>query len=790
MAPIVGPLAALAAKVALRPPRLPLISNVTGTWMTAEQATNSHYWASQAQHTVRFAPGLEQVFADPEQVLLEVGPGTLLTTLARSHPARASAQAVVPSLRPADDRQSDLAFLLNAVGELWLHSIPIDWLAFHANERRQRVSLPTYPFERKRYWTGSAIPRSAAVAHPRPSSETKLPITEWLSAPAWRRSRLPVPYRPGDLSILGRHWIVFVGGTAFDEALVARLRCEAGLRVVTVVPGDDFRALGSAVFAINPEDEAQYRALLDHVTAEFGPVDVVAHLWLHRRFPTVHENDGETQRLGFYSLLALVKALGRDSGAMSVWVVTSNAQAVADTNDRLDIGKATLLGLASVVPQEYGAIRCRSLDFSDAGLLADEASDERLTQLLSELADPSGEAEVAYRGRQRWVLAPEPLHSSYPSVSLLLRRNGVYLITGGLGHIGSCIGEYLARTCRATLVLTSRSGLPAEHLWSEWIATHEGDDPVRQRILRVRRLRDLGADVIIRVVDVADRETMARLIAELRPSSGGLHGVIHAAGVVDSGHLRFIEETTPRLASEALRPHVAGTMILDEVLQDCPIDFCALISSLSSLVGGLTYGAHAAGHRFMDAVAQARARRSPGGPRWITINYDTWRVDSRDQHRLGSGAAHLNLTAEEGVEVFARSLSLGGGQVLVSTTALSDRIAQARRSFDRVSSTPLNVLPSQAQPASAASDPVEIDDLVRQTFQAVLGLPKVHPNDNFFALGGASLLFLDVISRLDRALGIRIPLVEAFRALSAIDLAALCARCVGARAAGTIGARR
>jgi thioesterase domain-containing protein/acyl carrier protein len=165
MEPVLAPFAARLRQVALAPPRIPFLSNLTGTWATAAEATDPEYWVRHLRQTVRFAAGLGEVLALPAPVLLEVGPGRALTTLARQHPARAAARLISPSLGPASDPGSDLEHALGALGRAWLAAVPLDWAGFHAHERRRRVPLPSYPFERRRFWLdGLAAPAGSSAS--------------------------------------------------------------------------------------------------------------------------------------------------------------------------------------------------------------------------------------------------------------------------------------------------------------------------------------------------------------------------------------------------------------------------------------------------------------------------------------------------------------------------------------------------------------------------------------------------------------------------------------------------
>ena len=144
----------LLAGFALSPPRIPIISNLTAKRMRDSEATDPKYWVRHLRQTVRFSESLASLMSGEPVVLLEVGPGTTLSTLAKQQPA-AAAHHIVSCTRHPKDAHADLAVLLQAMGQLWLAGTGPDWLRFNARQRRLRVRLPTYPFERKRHWVAA-----------------------------------------------------------------------------------------------------------------------------------------------------------------------------------------------------------------------------------------------------------------------------------------------------------------------------------------------------------------------------------------------------------------------------------------------------------------------------------------------------------------------------------------------------------------------------------------------------------------------------------------------------------
>lgn len=167
MDPILEPFTAEVRKIQLNPPKTPYVSGVTGNWITKEEATNPLYWARHFRETVQFAKGIAHFREREDCILLEVGPGNVLTTLARQHAAKSAEQIVVSSLTDGAPQISESVAIQQALGWLWLGGVQPTWVNFHGKPKRRRISLPTYPFERKRFWLEtSQVDRSSPVQMP------------------------------------------------------------------------------------------------------------------------------------------------------------------------------------------------------------------------------------------------------------------------------------------------------------------------------------------------------------------------------------------------------------------------------------------------------------------------------------------------------------------------------------------------------------------------------------------------------------------------------------------------
>ena len=781
MESILAPFAEQVRRVKLNPPEMRYVSNVTGSWITAADATDPNYWARHLRQTVRFAEGLRQIARDPEVALLEIGPGRVLSAFARQQEAQAASRVVLASLRHPREEQSDVAFLLNSVGRLWLAGVPLDWAGLYRHERRQRLPLPTYPFERQRYWIEAQKPAEGAPA--RLSSGRHADIANWFYVPVWKRTGPLTPSSHGNGQVHGAHWLVFSDAHGLGSRLVQRLE-QAGQDVTTVVVGETFARRSERVYALNPRQHDAYDALLAELRAQGKMPEKIAHLWNvtpDGQAQSAGEFSSGYQDTGFYSLLFLAQALGKQiAERLHLGVVSSQMQAVTG-EEALCPEKATLLGACKVIPQEYPHRTCRSIDLLVPTI--GTPSDERLIdQLTAELTARASESVVAYRESQRWVRTFEAKRLD-PAVEgrSRLREGGVYLITGGLGGIGLVLAEHLARTVRARLVLVGRSTFPERAEWAAWLAAHEDQDTISRNIRRIQAMEESGAQCLILSADVADLQAMQDVIKRTTERFGEIHGVIHAAGVAGGG---MIQLKTPETAARVLAPKVQGTLVLDTVLKEVPLDFLVLCSSLSSLLGGFGQVDYCAANAFLDAFAHRPAARD--GRFVVAINWDTWQevgmaantVVPRELEAQRAESLRQGITSAEGVDAFTRILHAALPQVVVSTRDLRARsqvstappAPTARMAEEQVPlAGPKHPRPDLAKVYVAARS--EVEQTIADLWQEFLGVERVGMDDDFFELGGHSLLAIQVLSRLRDTFHVELPVHMLFDAPTVADLA-------------------
>lgn len=728
MDPILDAFRAEIKKIKFKAPQIPYISNVTGDWITEEEATNPDYWLTHLRRTVRFNDGLEALFKPNHQLFIEVGPGKGLSTLAQRHPAKPSKLLSIASLRHVQEAQSDVFCLLRAVGQLWLRGVKVNWPQFHDPAQRRRVPLPTYPFERQRFWI-DLQPFARQPAEP----SGRLDLDDWFYTPVWKQSVLQ------SASSAVNSWLLFVD----DAGLGAQLATQLPGRVITVKQGTAFAKLSDTEYAIDPRRPEDYESLL----AELRAVpEKLVHLW------SVTEDSQSLEGIldnSFYSLLFLAQALGqhllnadltdKNADRFELLVVSNSLHKVVG-DERLDPAKATLLGPCRVIPQEYPNVDCRSID---VGL--------NPVGLLGELKANVGDKVVAYRNGRRWVQTFERVRLNGKDAPSRLREKGVYLITGGLGGVGLEIAEYLAGTVRARLVLLGRTS---------------------KEIERIEKLKSLGAEVLVLTADVADEDGLTATLAEARRVFGTINGVVHAAGLPPKS---IMQRETRETAGQVLFPKVHGTELLSRLLREDKLDFFLLCSSMRAITGGPGAAAYCAANSFLDAFAQAR--ESTDGPLTITVDWDGWNRVGMDL--ISASEDDLGMSAEEGVEAFQRILSDPLPQVIVSTHPLQAVIDQ----HSSLNNTALIEEYTANRKAAAlhprpelqnnyAAPQNRIEQTLARIWSELLGVENIGRDDNFFDLGGDSVVSIQIIVRAKQA-GLQLTAKQVFEHQTIAGLAAV-----------------
>ena len=765
---IIQPFEDLLRGIEINSPKIPYISNLTGSWVTAQELADPAYWSRHLRNTVLFAAGLDVLFDNPTRIFVEVGPGQTLSSLVRSNPSRQPGQLVISSMRHPKNQLSDSHVLLNGLGRLWLGGVEIDWTGYYRYQSQLRVPLPGYPFERQKHWIEPANDFAAS----RPSTARRS-LEDWFYVPGWKPAIAPWVQQSAQLR--NGCWLVFADGSRLCQHFIGQLR-EQGRDVTVVMPGNDFNRLEAGEFALRPGHRADMAFLLEELKKSGKWPNTIVHLWSGAVSQTTQISGNDIDRSlasGFYSLLHLAQILAEypSPDTVELNVVATGTQSV-NGEEVLCPENATALGLCHVIPQEQYRIRCRFIDVE----VPNERVDQELIarHLLSELSSSAIDSVVALRNSGRWTRVFEPVYLNEPQQPHPhLRHQGVYLITGGLGNIGLHLAHYLATSVSARLVLIGRSEIPPRDAWDTELATRGEDSNVGRKILALRALEQAGADVFALSVDVADETQMRKAVDQVIARYGQINGVIHAAATNDQQSFQLLRDLDEDACELQFGPKIKGLQVLDQVLQGQKPDFCILMSSLASLLGGLRFAAYASANAYLDTFAQSQSGR---GLPWLSVNWDGWQFGGSAASDK-SAVAQRAMLPEEGVAAIARLLGVSAtSRMAVSTWDLQARFEQWATSPQKIAGDVVesgdaananqqgtrSAWITSAAMAGGAEGSIsqaphlesaqDIERFLCEIWQELLGVEGVTVDDNFFELGGDSLLALQVTSRLRQSL--------------------------------------
>ncbi len=489
-------------------------------------------------------------------------------------------------------------------------------------------------------------------------------VRDWLYELQWRPKELTTVEPATQDS--RTTWLIFADRGGVGNALSRWLEAR-GQRSILVARGDTYEQIDGEHYRLRADQPEDMRRMFESALASHQPsCRGIVHLWSLDDVPpdlTTLASLNAAEVLGCGNVLLLVQELARRESPdlPRLWLVTRGAQAVGEEIYPVSVGQSPLWGLGRVIAQEYPANWGGLVDL-DPGSSPDEAI---ARQLWEQLSSTDSEDQLAFRQGRRYVarLARKP-PSPAQAASVPWRTDASYLITGGLGGLGLLVARWMVEQGARRLILLGRTRLPPRSNWS----SVEPDGRSARQITAIRELEALGAQVHLASVDVADEGELRRFLDKFRAEGWPpIHGVVHAAGVLQDGLLVQLDAAA---LNTVLRPKVAGGWLLHRLLKDDPLDFFILFSSAGSVMGQPGQGNYAAANAFLDALAHHR--RSEGRPA-LSIDWGAWAAEgfaeSVGGQRLTERLAHLGvrqIESERALEILGRLLRQAAAQVVAA----------------------------------------------------------------------------------------------------------------------------
>lgn len=615
-------LQAVAETLHFHPPKVAVVSTLTGKLAEPGQLEQAEYWVRQVREAVRFSDGIRELSNHGASAFIELGPSPTLCGIGAACLSSETMRgdtgcepAWLPSLVP---KKGDVTVIQRSLTELHARHVGINWKAYFEPFSCKRVLLPTYAFQREVIGHNGVAVKPDVNGHATTSSQgTNLPSTG--SFP------LEIKWNPihvDNLRPTRGVWGLWdsAGTESLTDYVRNALSTVEGLRLVLV---NDLEEVAGLDGLICPwESDAA-----SHTPGQAGQLTVKALTQLQR-----------VSSIGFSNPI--------------VWVTRQAIGTGAAASELLQgIGAAPLWGLMRSVRSEQSEMRLRLVDLD-----AETEAGGTAPNIISSILALNDEPECAIRGDQ--ILVPRIAHAEDPGSVIpslkeepLIRPDGAVLITGGLGDLGAHVARFLASRHEVRdLVLVSRRGMAAPNAKSV-----------------VAELASLGANATVVTGSVDDLGSMQRIM-ELFNQNRPLRGIVHAAGVADTGILSTLR---PERCSEVFAPKVSGAWNMHTMTKDLDLDIFVLFSSISGVIGLPGVGLYAAANAFLDALAHLRI--ATGLPA-TSIAFGTWQGDGMAAGHSGTIRAHTSqfgrspLTHEEGLRLFHQAAS--SGRALTVATSL------------------------------------------------------------------------------------------------------------------------
>lgn len=789
MTPMIEQFSEVARQTAYAAPKLALIANLTGEIATAD-TISADYWRRHIRQPVRFSDGMATLNEQGCNVFIEVGPKPVLLGMGQRCLPQ-SDQLWLPTLRQGhpDNQQ-----MLHTLGALYVQGADVDWANLYAGSTSHKVDLPTYPFQRQRYWVkegksgqvndkvpapplvdllhrGEAQQLTALLEQKGAFSQEQaalLPeignllvqlyqrqvadieqerssdkLADWFYRIDWSaspRQDLPLPV------LAQESWLILADQMGVGARLAELLR-QHDKQCFLVYPGETYRE-ADGVWTVAPDSLADFERLCASLSLA-GKSQGVIHLWgLDFDDPEIANaaDLNATQTLLCQSAFHLVQALLKQGGSSRLWMVTQGATAAQ--HGLTAPAQSTLWGLGRVIaleaPQLWGGL----IDLAPARTGDDEELEAAAAILLTEVWHAQGEDQLAFRHGERYVarLAKVEKPAFKQRAQIRLYEDATYLITGGLGALGLHVARWMIKQGAKHLVLTGRRGITGKE---EIVAE------LTQNGVNVKALR----------ADVANAGDVADLLAEIGASMPPLCGIIHAAGVLDDGIL--LHQSWDRF-QKVMDPKILGAWNLYDQTQNLPLEFLVFFSSATAILGNAGQGNYAAANIFMDALAEsAQSQKRPV----LSINWGSWSEDGMAARSNSQGESAI--PPEIGLQALAYLLAelkeqMTGKQIGVMNidwpqfvenlpsqspffSLLTDRLADSKQTGQPA-----------FLPLLRAALPDERHEIlqgyVKTEVAHVLGAQESPDSaQGFFDLGMDSLMALQLSNRLIAGLGIELP---------------------------------
>jgi len=683
--------------IKLNKPSIPFFSCLTGRIADDKEVTDPNYWVKQLRNTVKFCQCAQSFTENTEYVFIEIGPGNTLINHAKS----CSKYNIVAlqSLPGAKENKSHSQILLECLGKMWLLGVDIKWEELYENERRRRIPLPLYPFERKTYICKTESDRK---------HNSQLYVDkEWkalIYTSAWKQTILPASEVANDAGV--HEWLIFTDSSREMNNCVAAL-IDRGHKVMIVKAGDSYKKLDQDIWTVNPENNDDMMQLAEDLKNTGISIDRCVYGWLmepSRSFSQENDKIYNTVCNTFIRAVDVLAMSGIMKDASEIYVVVSELFDVTAAKCFNPLKRA-IIGPCTTIPQEYPGMSCRVID------IPVEMLNRSSKILLTEILSGSIDTIVAYRGGKRFI-------RSYEVISEDFIKRGGYDFEGGVFVIFNSAKE---------------AGYQESFLKSQ-------------------------GNVKIEYRTGYNYDEIRFALEDVHKKNGKINGVFYCLNISDE----LIKGVKQLTVDDLDCLSAKGLLHLKEAVQGLGVEFCWVESSLSAIVGGVGFTAISAVANQLDALVESFCTDNwTENTKWICVNWDFMKSSGKAHEKTSTWVVNRGISEEERNHIYERIFTLLGrvGNLYISSGRLASEVK--RESMNKNERTVINESSYQKRPKMANEyiEPRnEAERIVCEIIEELLSVKPVGIQDNFIDLGGHSLLLTRVASRVKDVFRIDIPL--------------------------------
>ncbi|NQZ09848.1 MAG: acyltransferase domain-containing protein, partial [Algicola sp.] len=714
------------ATFTFNPPKIPIVSNLTGTWLTPQQATDPEYWCQHLRKTVLFNRGLKTLIDEEVDCFIEVGPSKALSHFALG--AGVTSDHIIPGISGKEMACPDL---LQSVGHFWKIGGDINTQILYCDTARP-VDLMLYPFKQEKVWLSPKQTKS----QPAPNDSFDSPKTYQT---LWQSRRIAKT----STETQDNSWIFLADNQQFAHSLAQQLCLNA--EHIAFIPFDQVGLKNGRVTAESAK--TVWFELIAPLLEQGKPCQII-NCWPLDYCAFTENRDSLFETIGYFGKILATQLY---PVPITLTTLTDRALSICDMGCENPI-KALAHSMPIVMQQEIIGLIGHIIDID---LSAPTAT---TLQALS-LALPSTVREPIRALRNNLCWQPrfvEMLQNNHQANDGWINPKGHYLITGGLGRIGLNLSHWLANKSVRALTLVTRLPVPSQSQWQILVSRDDTDKDLKAKLTQLLEIEQKVERLTVLATPWHCEQMVRDSLNEAERLCGAIDGIFHSAVHFDQYTVQPLKQFDVKNTERQFKTKVDGSYALYKILEDKNIDFVVLMSSLSAILGGPGLGIYSAANRFHEALAsQSTSSRT----QWLSIAWDSWDISAEP------GQGHI--TAQDAPLLFDSLFrSHGLSNLAVASQALEPRFDRwVRRAHHSIEASAETSVDTQA----------DLPQILEKCWQDIIGVQACSEDSDFFALGGDSLAVVRLSGLLQQRANINITAAELFANANFEDMTKLLA---------------